>query len=510
MSDVSSTKPVRVRYAPSPTGYLHIGGLRTALYNVFFARRHGGVFLLRMEDTDQARLVPGAVDALLRTFATLGITADEGPYLTDDGIVSERGAYGPYTQSRRLHLYREYAELLITKGQAYRCFCSAETLEAMRTEAQAAGRPTRYDGRCRTLSTEVQEKRMSEGPHVIRMCVPPTGTISWIDQVRGEISFSVTDIEDAVLIKTDGFPTYHLANVIDDHLMEISHVIRGEEWIASTPKHVLLYQAFGWDAPLFGHLPLLLNSDRTKLSKRQGDVAVEDYLRRGYLPEALLNFVALLGWNPTADRELFAMDELGRLFDLSKVNATGAVVNFEKLDWMNRQYFKELSSEDFARRAAPFLVAAGILVADGANHWTTKETGKEYTPAELARVVELERERISALEELPKALHFVFAPLVHQAEMLCWKGMSAVDTTARLGAVRRFLAEQADLSVAALEAATKTWIAEQGWGNGEVLWPLRVALSGQEKSPGPFDMIAAFGKEESLRRLEAALQTLRQ
>jgi glutamyl-tRNA synthetase len=342
------------------------------------------------------------------------------------------------------------------------------------------------------------------------MCVPPTGTISWIDQVRGEISFSATDIDDAVLLKADGFPTYHLANVIDDHLMEISHVIRGEEWIASTPKHVLLYQAFGWDAPLFGHLPLLLNSDRTKLSKRQGDVAVEDYLRRGYLPEALLNFVALLGWNPTADRELFAMDELGPLFDLSRVNATGAVVNFEKLDWMNRQYFKELSSEDFARRAAPFLVAAGILVADGADHWTTKETGKKYTPAELARVVELERERISTLEELPKALAYAFDPFVHQAAMLCWKGMGVAETATRLAAFHTFFKEQTDISVATLEVSTKAWIAEKGWGNGEVLWPLRVALSGQEKSPGPFEMIAAFGKEESLRRLEAAVETLQQ
>ncbi len=503
----TSTKPVRVRYAPSPTGYLHIGGLRTALYNVFFAKRHGGTFLLRMEDTDQARLVPGAVESLIRTFATLGIVAAEGPYVEND-VLSERGAYGPYTQSQRLDVYREHAELLITKGRAYRCFCSPETLDAMRAEAQAAGRPSRYDGRCRTLSKEEQEEKMTAGSHVIRMCVPPIGTISWIDQVRGEISFSAADIDDAVLVKTDGFPTYHLANVVDDHLMEISHVFRAEEWIPSTPKHVLLYQAFGWEPPLFGHLSWLLNADKTKLSKRQGDVAVENYLQRGYLPEALLNFVALLGWNPTADREIFSMDELASLFDISKVNSAGAVVNFEKLDWFNRHYLKALSSEEFARRAAPFLVAADILVPTGTDTWTARETQKTFSLAQLAGVVGLERERISALEELPKALAFAFAPLVHQAAMLCWKGMSAADTVARLEAVRAFLAEQGDVSSATLEAATKEWIAAKGWGNGEVLWPLRVALSGQEKSPGPFEMIAAFGKEESLHRVEAALHVL--
>lgn len=507
MSIASPAKPVRVRYAPSPTGYLHIGGLRTALYNVFFARRHGGTFLLRMEDTDQARLVPGAVESLIRTFATLGIVADEGPYLENDAL-AERGTFGPYTQSRRLDLYRKHAEMLITKGRAYRCFCSTETLEAMRTAAQAAGRPSRYDGRCRSLTKKEREEKMMAGPQVIRLCIPPMGTISWIDQVRGEISFSVTDIEDAVLLKADGFPTYHLANVVDDHLMEITHVIRGEEWIPSTPKHVLLYQCFGWEAPLFGHLPLLLNADRTKLSKRQGDVAVEDYLRRGYLPEALLNFVALLGWNPTADREIFSMEELGQVFELSKVNATGAVVNFEKLDWLNRQYLRSFSSEEFARRAVPFLVAAGTLVPSGTDAWLAPPSQKRFSLADLARVVELERERISALEELPGALSFVFSWQKPTPEMLSWKGIAAKETMERLAAVRAFLSGQEDFSAELLETAAKDWIASRGWGNGEVLWPLRVALSGQEKSPGPFAIAAALGKQETLYRIDAALQSL--
>jgi glutamyl-tRNA synthetase len=338
-----SQKTVRTRFAPSPTGYLHVGGLRTALYNYLYAKKMGGQFILRIEDTDQTRRVEGAMENLIKTLEWAGLLWDEGP--------EKEGEKGPYIQSQRTEIYQEHAKKLVEEEKAYPCFCSAERLEKMREEQQKAGLPPKYDGHCRNLPKEEVEKLMKEEKeHVIRLRVPYNQRVEFKDVIRKKVVFDAKEIDDQVLIKSDGFPTYHLANVVDDHLMGITHVIRGEEWLPSTPKHVLLYQALGWKLPVFAHLPLLLNPDRSKLSKRQGDVAVEDYIEKGYSKEAIINFVAFLGWNPGDNREVFSLEELEKEFNLEKVQKAGAIFNLEKLDWYNwiwkqRKFYEELKKE---------------------------------------------------------------------------------------------------------------------------------------------------------------------
>ena len=309
---------VHVRFPPSPTGFLHIGGLRTALYDYLYAKKHGGVFVLRIEDTDRERFVEGGTEALITIMGKMGLDYDEGPVLKK-GKLSEIGDHGPYIQSLRLDIYEKHAKELLDNGHAYYCFCSSDELKSVRKQQQMMKQPTKYNRHCLKLTEdEVKTKLELNEPHVLRMKIPE-GETTFKDIIRGDITIQNTEIDDQVLMKSDGFPTYHLANVVDDHLMEITHVIRGEEWISSTPKHVILYDMFGWDLPEFAHLPLLLNADKSKLSKRQGDVAVEDFLDKGYLPEALLNFVSLLGYNPKGDQEIYTLDELVSLFDLSNL-----------------------------------------------------------------------------------------------------------------------------------------------------------------------------------------------
>src|SRR3989339_1628550 len=352
---------VKTRFSPSPTGFLHIGSLRTALYNYLFAKKHGGTFLVRVEDTDRERLVEGAVESLIRTLETVGITYDEGPILVD-GRLSEKGPNGPYTQSQRLPIYKEHAQKLVEQGSAYYCFCSKERLEELRNQQQIAKLQTKYDRQCLKLDHEEISRRLAAGEsHVIRLQIPD-GETTFQDEIRGPITISNSEIDDQVLMKADGYPTYHLAVVVDDHLMGVTHIIRGEEWISSVPKHVLLYNAFGFPMPSFAHLPLILNADKSKLSKRQGDVAVEDYLAKGYLPEALVNFVALLGFNPTGDREIYSLQELIDAFDLSCVNKSGAVFDHQKLDWMNGQYIKQLTNEELVIRCKTFLEKAEMEI----------------------------------------------------------------------------------------------------------------------------------------------------
>ncbi|MEK9158981.1 MAG: glutamate--tRNA ligase, partial [Patescibacteria group bacterium] len=318
MIDKSKLK-VRVRFAPSPTGFLHVGGLRTALYNYLFAKQNKGVFFLRVEDTDQSRYVPGAVEALLKTIETVGFEIDEGPVLKN-GKITEKGKYGPYFQSQRLDIYKKYADELVAKGHAYYCFCLADRLDQLRKTQETNKQPTMYDGLCHNLTPAEIKKKLAAGEkHVIRMNMPKEGQTIFQDLIHGEVKFENKLIDDQVLVKSDGFPTYHLAHAVDDHLMETSHVIRGDEWLSSTPKHLQLFKAFDWSAPAYAHIPLLLNPDRSKLSKRQGDVAVEDYLKKGYLAEALINFIALLGWNPGTEKEIFSLDELIKGFSLAKV-----------------------------------------------------------------------------------------------------------------------------------------------------------------------------------------------
>tara|TARA_X000001036_G_scaffold439301_1_gene489904 strand:+ start:16006 stop:17418 length:1413 start_codon:yes stop_codon:yes gene_type:complete len=328
---------IRVRFAPSPTGYLHIGGLRTALYNYLFAKQHSGKLILRIEDTDRTRLVDGAVENLISTLAWSGIEFDEGPH--------KAGDFGPYIQSERLQIYKKYTIDLINNGYAYPCFYPQSRLDTIKEKNIPSDIVAEYDKRYRDLDVSTAIERMNSENHVIRLKVPSTGIISINDNIRGKIEFDLSLIQDQIIIKSDGFPTYHLASVIDDHLMKISHVIRGEEWVASLPKHALLYQSFGWEMPEFVHLPLLLNKDKSKLSKRQGDVAVEDYIANGYLKEALINYVSLLGWHGSDNKEIYNSDELIKSFSIDRIKSSGAIFDIKKLNWFNHQYIKNSNSE---------------------------------------------------------------------------------------------------------------------------------------------------------------------
>ncbi|NQU83954.1 MAG: glutamate--tRNA ligase [Parcubacteria group bacterium] len=492
-------KQIRVRFAPSPTGFLHIGGLRTALYNYLFTQKHKGKFVLRIEDTDQARSIKGGVEAIIQTLNNAGLDYDEGPILKGKKIL-EQGKYGPYIQSKRLKTYKKYADELVEKDEAYYCFCSADRLKRMREQQMKKKQPTMYDGKCKNLRDEEIQKRLKDKKaYVIRLNIPEKGRTDFVDIIRGHVSFDNSLIDDQVLMKSDGFPTYHLANVVDDHLMKITHVIRGEEWLSSTPKHILLYKALGWDAPAFAHQPLLLNPDKSKLSKRQGDVAVEDYLKKGYLPEAIFNFIALLGWNPTSNREVFELSELIREFELGDINKAGAVFNVEKLDWLNGHYLRKKSLKDFTELCIPYLKSSGLIKGRLNRNW-------------LQKVLGLEQNRIKVLSEISYLTEFFFqTSLRYDAKMLVWKTSNPEETKKRLKKLLDFFTKlpEKDFTEKKLEKKIKVIIEEENLGMGDTLWPLRVALTGREKSPGPFEVSAVLGKKKVAERIKSAIRKLK-
>jgi len=489
-------KRIRVRAAPSPTGYMHIGNLRTYIYDLFLAKQNDGDFVLRIEDTDQSRFVADATVSFCRTLKRLGIEPNEGVWIAEDGqTLTQKGDYGPYIQSERKAKHQAYAKQLLDMDKAYHCFCTSERLEEMRKMQEMTKQPTGYDGTCRKLDAAEAKRRVEAGePHVIRLKLPKEGNAVVEDAIRGKVTFDWKLIDDQVIIKQDGMATYHLAAMADDHDMGITHVLRGEEWLASAPKHLFIYQAFGWEPPIYAHLPLLLNPDRTKLSKRQGDVSVESYLDKGYLPEALINFLALCGWNPKDDQEIYAQEELARLFDLSKINKSGAIFNLEKLDWLNNHYLRQLPLDDYFTLALPFLPES--------------ETDTEFKQ----RVALMFRDRLNLPSQLTHLADFMFLPKLDYAEVsLTWKEQAAEQTIERLSTAKEWLqmTDEATLSdIKKLEEYLKSRIQEKGWGNGDTLWPLRVALSGQEKSPSPFELIFAYGLERSLKRIDGALAYL--
>jgi glutamyl-tRNA synthetase len=478
---------IRVRFAPSPTGYLHVGGLRTALYNYLFARKHGGTFLLRIEDTDRARYVEGAVDNLIDTLHWAGLDFDEGP--------GKDGGVGPYVQSERLGLYKQHAEELHRSGHAYYCFCTAERLDAMRKEREALKLSPKYDRHCASLTeADVAERIAAGAPHVLRMKVPDGTVVRFHDVIRQEVEFSSDGIDDQVLLKSDGYPTYHLANVVDDHLMGISHVIRGEEWLSSTPKHILLYGYFGWTPPVFAHLPLLLNPDRSKLSKRQGDVAVEDYRAKQFLKEALVNFVALLGWNPGDEREIFLLDDLVKEFSLERVGKSGAIFNQDKLSWLNEQHLRRKSDAELLP----------VLQAELA---ASRFQGTAFAPDYLTKVIAAMRERVSFPRDfVEKGAYFFEAPSSYDADMVKkrWKA----ETPAQM---ERLVAEFSALgepSAAEYETALVGAAAALGVGNGALIHAVRLAVSGVSGGPGIYEILAILGKEETIRRIHAAVDRI--
>lgn len=482
---------VKTRFPPSPTGYLHVGSLRTALYNYFFAKKYNGKFLLRIEDTDRERYVEGAVESLIGTLERMKIDYDEGPVVRNGKIV-EKGNNGPYVQSARLEIYKKYANQLVDSGHAYYCFCSKERLTKLREQQQAIKQTTKYDRNCLKLSAEeIQTKLQSGESNVIRMKIPD-GKTMFHDEIRGDVTIDNQEIDDQVLLKADGFPTYHLAVVVDDYLMGVTHIIRGEEWISSVPKHVILYNWFGFPIPIFAHLPLILNPDKTKLSKRQGDVAVEDYLAKGFLEEALENFVSLLGFNPTADREIYTREELIEHFDLKKINKSGAVFDVNKLLWMNGQYIKKLSDEDFVSRVKPFL------------------KGKVEDDI-LRRICKIEKSRINLLSDISAVVDSYQSNPVYEKELLVWKKSDSKDAKLQLKNILEFISSIDEIvfnDPQLIEQAISRYIKDNDLENGNVLWPLRVSLSGAERSPSPFELLWVLQKQESLKRIEHAVKIL--
>jgi glutamyl-tRNA synthetase len=485
---------IKTRFAPSPTGYVHVGNLRSALYSFLFARHHDGKFILRIEDTDQTRFVPGATESLIKLLTKVGITWDEGVTL-ENGQLDEKGEFGPYTQSKRTAIYLEHANVLLEKGSAYRCFCSSERLEAMRQEQEIAKLPTKYDRRCLNITPEEIEAKLLAGEkYVIRMKIPD-GEVSFHDEIRGDVKFNSPEIDDQVLVKSDGFPTYHLANIVDDHMMGVTHVIRGEEWLSSTPKHVLLYKMFGWVLPTFAHLPLLLNPDRSKLSKRQGDVAAEDFLKKGYLPYALLNFIALCGFNPKGDQEIYSLDELIKYFDLEKVNKSGAVFDVDKLNWMNSQYIHKLSLDELTNLCSEHVFAAG----------------RELAPEVLRKICAVEQSRLVLLLDIVGKIDSYQKLPDYDAAILVWKKSSREEAKEQLEKLFGLISGFDEVilsSVELIEKAVRGYIESNGLQNGAVLWPLRAALSGSPTSPSPFELIWVLGREEALERVRVAVEKL--
>lgn len=483
------SEQVRVRFAPSPTGYLHVGGLRTALYNYLFARKNNGKFILRIEDTDRSRYVEGAVENLISALKWAGLEYDEGP---DIG-----GPFGPYMQSQRLNIYQKHAELLISKGKAYYCFCTPERLEALREEQQKQKLPqAKYDKHCLHLNkSEIEENLFKRIPKVIRLNVEPNQKIEFDDIIREHVEFDSNNVDDQVLIKSDGYPTYHLANVVDDHLMQITHVIRGEEWLSSTPKHVLLYDAFGWERPFFAHLPLLLNPDRSKLSKRQGDVAVEDYRDKGYLKEALINFVALLGWNAGDDQEFYYLNELIEKFSLERVNKAGAVFDLQKLNWLNAEHIRKKSDNELLS-----LLKEEISKSEFKN--------EKISDKKLLLIIAAMKERVTFVKDfITSCKYFYEAPYEYEQKAIekNWKEDSPrhLQTLAE-----EFLKFENPTKEDYEKALTK--VAEQlNIGKGKLIHPLRLAVSGQSTGPGMYDILFILGREEVIKRIYKAIESIK-
>ena len=483
---------VRVRYAPSPTGDPHVGNIRSALFNWLYARHTGGTFIVRIEDTDQARLVPGSVDAILGALEWLGLDWDEGP-----GIQTP---HGPYVQSERLDLYREHAERLLAEGKAYHCYCTPERLNEVRKARQKERKPTGYDRRCLDPAEAAKARAENPNPPVVRFRMPTEGNITVNDFVRGEVTFDVSLLDDFVLLKSDGYPTYHLANVVDDHLMEISDVMRAEEWLPSAPRHRLLYEAFGYEMPRLIHLPLILGPDRSKLSKRHGAASVLEFREMGYLPDALVNFLALLGWSLDESSELFTKDDLVRHFTPERILANPAVFNIDKLDWFNGLYIREMGDDELADALIPWLEDAERGVPANA-----RPVERGY----LTSIVPLERERLKRLSDATEMLSFFFEErLEYDAALLVPKGLDADSARSALEQALATAEGTDDWSVAALETAYRALAERLGVKTGQLFGAVRVAVTGRTAAPPLFDTLAVLGKERCLSRLRAALAAL--
>ena len=482
-----TAKRVRVRFAPSPTGYLHVGGARTAIFNWLFAKHMGGDFLLRIEDTDQTRYDEKAFHELIADLKWLGLTWDEGPEMG--------GPHEPYFQSQRLSHYQEYSRQLVDGGHAYPCFCTSERIDALREQQKLNKLPSSYDRLCRNIPVDVAAQRVRDGDkHVIRLKVPFHGVTVFNDFIRGSIEYQNRILDDMVLLKTDGFPTYHLANVVDDHLMEITHVMRGDEWIPSTPRHVLIYQALGWEPPVFCHLPVILAEGGGKLSKRKGAASVGDYRDLGYLPEVMVNFLSLLGWSPGDDVELMEIDTLIERFTLEKVNPKSAVFDERKLEWLNGQYFLRRSSEYFLPLLKPLWEKAGVSV-------------ESYSDKYLLEVIGLQKDRSKRLSDFVEHGMFFFKdPESYEDKARVKHFVTGTDVL--LNALADEISAIEDFSTTALEALYRAIAERTERKLAELIHPTRLAISGISFGPGLFELMVALGRDVVVRRMRVAAKII--
>ncbi len=480
-------KEVRTRFAPSPTGYMHIGNLRTALYTYLIAKHHGGKFILRIEDTDQERYVEGAVDVIYKTLKLVGLEHDEGP---DIG-----GEYGPYVQSERKEIYRKYAEKLVELGGAYYCFCSKERLDALREEAQKKKETFKYDGHCKSLTKEEVKAKLEAGePYVIRQRIPETGTTTFHDEVYGTITVENSSLDEGVLLKSDGMPTYNFANVVDDSLMKITHVVRGSEYLSSTPKYNLLYEAFGWEIPTYIHLPLILREDGGKLSKRHGDASFEDLYNQGYLPEAIINYIALLGWSPGTEEEFFTLEELVEKFDIKGLNKSPAIFDINKLRWMNGEYIRRKTLEEFHELALPYYQEV-ITNPD----------------VDLLKLSKLLHTRTEVLDDIYELIDFIAELPDYDVQLYVHKKMKTTLENSKENLIKAYdvLTNLDEWQDEAIHDAIFKLIKDLGIKTGQMMWPIRTALSGKQSSPGgATELLSLLGKEESLKRIKIGIEKL--
>lgn len=479
---------VRTRFAPSPTGYMHIGNLRTALYEYLIAKSQGGKFILRIEDTDQERQVEGAVDVIYNTMRMTGLKHDEGPDIGGD--------YGPYVQSERMGMYMDYAKELVEKGEAYYCFCTKERLESLKESNAEGAAFAKYDRHCLCLSKEEVQAKLDAGvPFVIRQKMPDSGTTTFSDVVYGDITVENTELDDQILMKADGFPTYNFANVVDDHLMHITHVVRGSEYLSSTPKYNLLYKAFGWEPPVYVHLPAVMRDAHHKLSKRHGDKSFEDLVREGYVVEAIVNYIALLGWSPSGTQEIFSLKELEENFDMAGLSKSPAIFDIKKLTWMNSEYLKAMDFDKYYALAEPKLKEA---LGD--------------TDLDLKKIAALLQKRLETLNDIPGLVEFFKTLPEYGTELYTHKKMKTNDEIAlsSLEAALPVLENLEDWNTTSIHDALMALVGELGIKNGQLLWPVRTALSGEPTSPGgAMELADILGKEESLRRIRKGIELLK-
>lgn len=489
-------KEVRLRFAPSPTGYLHIGGLRTALYNYLFAKHNNGKFILRIEDTDRTRYVEGAIENLIESLQWAGIKYDEGVFV-EDGKIVQKGEYGPYIQSERLDIYQKYVDELIEKGYAYYCFCSKERLDKVREEQKIKGLIPKYDGLCRSLSIDEAKKKIDNGEeYVVRLKLPPNEDIKFEDLVRGTITINTEDIDDQVLLKSDGYPTYHMAVVVDDHLMGITHIVRGEEWLPSTPKHVYLYEVFGWEKPVYVHLPTVLNKERKKLSKRHGDVAVEDFRKKGYLPEGLINYLALVGWSPEDNEEILTMEELIDKFSFERVSKTGGIFDKDKLDWVNGHHIRNYDLDKLTKLAIPYLKEADLI--------DDKFVEERYDW--IKTMVETVKENLSNVSEIIDKVDIFFNNEIQPEDDEALSVLKQDHVPDLLNAFKQELENIEEVD----EEFAKTIMKKIQKGTGikgkKLFMPTRVALTGNIHGPELISIIFLLGKQNIIDRIEYVKQ----